>query len=183
MALSLLLIALMMSASLHTACFVSPKGPPVSVESSNHRPQIVTETVQPQYSENGPIIVTCASDQIDVDFQVATIIDFDVEQWLHVRWFIDYDPHLNMVNSRPFAEQEVEGHDGGSAERDVDISVRVPLNWLPLTTRLGTHLVEVVVSDAPPLSVGELPYRSFPPGGLSDTYSWVIEVQESEGCQ
>lgn len=180
-ALHLLSLSSAMLCGLTSACLISPKGPPVRGESANHAPHIVKATVQPQPDASGLIRVTCGSNQIDTDFQIATIVELDVEQTLYVSWFIDYDPDVNEINSRPFAEQKLEGEQGGAAERDVALSVRVPLNWLAPPTREGTHLVEVVVSDAEPLSVGELPYRSFPPGGLWDLYPWVILI-DAEGC-
>ena len=171
----------MSCALLASACLVSPVDPPLRSPDINYYPVILEDAVLPGLDADGVIEVSCSGRELDLDFEVRRVAEYNTEQTLHISWFVDYTADALAVNRVPFAEVPIEGF-GDAVIREVNQKVRVPLGWLPQSGVAGPHLVEVVVADAPPLVDGPLPYRSLPPGGLSDQYHWSIEVLDNGSC-
>lgn len=179
MALFLLSTMLMYNLSL-SACLISPIDPPIAQQAHNHAPQIVVSSLQPQISAStaGMIDATCEDQQLDTPFELRQVIDYDLDQSLYVSWFVNYDPNPLAINSQPFYSSDAIAP-SGEALRDLQQSVKVPLVRLPLNNPNGQQLVEVMVSDARPLSRGDYPNRSLPEGAAFDLFYWIVDVK---GC-
>jgi hypothetical protein len=177
----LLLLVFAMCAAVQTACLISPVDPPLAAPYLNIPPAIIDESVLPRLGSDGVIRVSCEGQELATDFEVGQVAEYNTEQTLHFSWFVDYTADALSVNRVPFREIRIEPL-GDEVLRDVNQKVRVPLNWLPRAAVVGPHLVEVVVADAAPLPSGLYPYRSLPPGALSDQYHWSIEVLGDGSC-
>lgn len=164
------------------SCLVTPVDPPIEEPQLNHSPHIAVDSVAPAPRIDGAILVRCAQGELDTTFEVRRVLEYDVDQTLYVRWFVDYSENRTDINSRPFAEQDSAGAEGGPVERRPE-GVRIPTTWLGLAaTQTATHMVEVDVADGPPLAVAPRPYRTWPEGALYDTFYWIIELVDDGGC-
>ncbi len=168
-----------------SACLISPVDPAIETPEINHYPHIVLETVQPvpPPSASGVVYADCEGGQLDVEFVVQQVVEYDLDQSLFINWFVDYTPDTFTINKFPFHDPAPIEALGDDPVRDVNQQVRVPLNWLSTEEVAGLHLVEMIVSDAEPLSTGNNPYRSLPEGALSATYKWVVDVTEVGDCE
>lgn len=167
-----MLLTVLMNSLISNACLISPVDPPLAEPAKNHAPQIVIDSVQPQV--DGVIGVGCADKQLDEEFSLRQAIDLDLNQSLYVYWFVDYDPDPLAINSQPFYVSDAIPADG-EALRELQQSVKVPRNRI-LSDPEGTHLVEVLVTDARPLSQGPYPNRSLPEGAGYDLFYWIVSV-------
>ncbi|MBN2361353.1 MAG: hypothetical protein JXR83_18010 [Deltaproteobacteria bacterium] len=171
-------------AGLVAGCLMTPVDPPIEEPELNHAPHIAIDSVSPVARQDGPIIVRCTDNELDTTFEVRRVLEYDTEQTLYVRWFVDYSDNWIDINSRPFAEQDLAGSAQGAVERRPE-GVRVPANWLGVApTRTATHMVEVDIADALPLTTSApRPYRTWPEGALFDSFYWLVEMVDEGGCE
>jgi len=165
------------------SCLVTPVDPPIEEPQLNHAPHLSVDSVSPVPRVDGPIVVRCGEGVLDTTFEARRVLEYDAEQTLYVRWFIDYSENRTDIDSRPFAEQDLAGSVGGPIERRPE-GVRVPITWVGLAaTQTTTHMVEVDVADGQPLAVALRPYRTWPEGTLYDSFYWIIELVDDGSCQ
>ncbi len=145
-------------------------------EQRNRPPRIIEQQVQPLQrliKEFG------GADGCEISFEVK-VEDFDVDDALYVRWYIDSQPQ----------KTETRLTNNGSAQRgeaaELFISLRAANS--PLSAP-GPHLVEAVVADG--LVVDGKPQHNthkLPDGGTIedlvyvDTYAWFINTVQGD-CQ
>lgn len=149
----------------------------VPPERLNRPPRIIESLVEPV----DRTVVVGGGNGCRVDF-IASVEDLDVDDLLTVNFYIDYD-----ANSNPsFYGQQRRLTNNGSAVRPDTANLSIDLSTLgadnPLT--VGTHLVEVLVSDGQLINRSPQPRQLGPDGQTDNTYvavwSWLVRVEP--GC-
>lgn len=133
---------------------------------------IIHDSVFPAGNE-GTVNVNC-EDLFLKEFGVRKVLDYDVDQTLYVKWFVNYTTDINQVNARAFRDITLEPLEERSIIREMDQRIKIYSPWL-LNPQTGVPVVlEVDVADAPAEPEGDMPDREIPTGGFRDTYYWII---------
>jgi len=120
------------------------------------------------------------------EFQVVGLQDpnGDEDQLLTARWFLDYDPQ-NVASQVPI-KNDLLAPDREPGEDDYGWTYTVPqFNslLLPITLSLGTHVLEVVISDGFDVTTAEPVQRKPKAGHFTATKSWTIRFVDSAPCE
>ena len=110
----------------------------------------------------------------------APVADPDLADTLHYRFYIDWDP---VKNNRPFHANQLDGNaENTNPVRSPPIELDVPVSAASPLGAVGTHVVELWVSDGPSdnQDVRSAPVTVSDGGAVSQTYvtsyAWVVNV-------
>ncbi|MGC8927283.1 MAG: hypothetical protein ACP5QK_05095 [Myxococcota bacterium] len=146
--------------------------PDIRVLEMDNRPPIINKsTITP----GGPIIKIDSS--CKREFSFAEVTEFDTEDLLYVRWYVDYENIKNYQKSSviPANDRKSITRSGDSFILDLKNSI------LPNKTRGSIHTVEVILSDRPFLLDSTEPpqFKAIEKGGNYDYISWtVIQLED-----
>lgn len=133
--------------------------------------------------------VTCvsrASGSTPPEFQVVGVQDpnGDEDQLLTARWFLDYDPQ-DETSTTPI-KTDLLAPDSPPADGDYGWTYTVPQYnslLLPITLSLGTHVLEVVISDGFDVATSAPANRKAKDGRYTVTKGWTIKYVDTAPCE
>ncbi len=139
----------------------------------NHAPRIVVDQALVEGMAVSRLHVQDSCKELR--FRLGAIEDLDVEDTLHVRFFVDYD--LGCEGCQEIQDSfELQATATTRELRTTDFEFTLPL----LSLGLGTHLVEAWVSDGPADEDVAPVNRAVLPGRGVDTVVWTIVVVDGE---